>query len=159
MSATIERRFHFATQGNRRGGFRRVLRQGSAPEPAPPPPPAAAAAPCASPPEPATVHPLARRMAMAIRCQQLIDSGVVGDQAAVAAVAGMTRAWVTVVMRLNLLAPDLQEALLFLPPEAEVDHRAVQRITMRSDWAWQRRQWRSLALGAGLAAPKAPASI
>jgi len=80
-------------------------------------------------------------MAMAIRCQQLIDTGVVGDQAAVAAVAGMTRAWVTVVMRLNLLAPDIQEAILFLPPDAEVDHRAVQRIAMQSDWAWQRQQW------------------
>lgn len=96
---------------------------------------------------------------MAIRCSQLIDEGVVSDQAAVAAVAGMTRAWVTVVMRLNQLAPETQEALLFLPLDAEVDHRAIQRIAMRSDWGWQRQQWRSLALGTGLVAPKTSTGV
>lgn len=98
-------------------------------------------------------------MAMAIRCAHLIDTGVVSDQAAVAAVAGMTRAWVTVVMRLNALAPDIQEALLDLDAKAAVDHRAVQRIAMRTDWACQRKQWQSLALSANWAAPKALAAV
>lgn len=156
MTATIKRQFHLGTQGNRRGGFRRVLRPGEAPPVAPAP---AVASPVAELAVPPRVHPLARRMAMAIRCGQLIDTGVVSDQAAVAAVAGMTRAWVTVVMRLNALAPDIQEALLDLDAEATVDHRAVQRIAMRTDWIWQRKQWQSLALSASWAAPKALAAV
>ncbi len=91
--------------------------------------------------DPDRVHPLARRMAMAIRCQQLIDAGVVADQASLAAVAGMTRAWITVVMRLNLLAPDIQEEILHLSPDDPADHMDVQAITRFLSWESQRLAW------------------
>lgn len=131
MSATIERRFHLGTARGRGGGSRRTLESTPAPVPGPE----------RLSDDPDRIHPLARRMAMAIRCQQLIDSGVVADQASLAAVAGMTRAWVTVVMRLNLLAPDIQESLLFLQPDAQIDHRAIDRVARIGGWRKQRAAW------------------
>ncbi|GDY13430.1 hypothetical protein LBMAG53_23080 [Planctomycetota bacterium] len=133
MSATIERRFHLANQGHRRGGFHRAVRPGDE----------SVTPPSAAPPAPPIdrVHPLARRMAMAIRCEQLIASGVASDQASLAAAAGMTRAWVTVVMRMNLLAPDIQEALLDIGPDSPVNQRAVDRIAKLNSWTDQRNMW------------------
>jgi len=131
MSATIERRFHLGTARGRGGGSRRTLESTPAPVPGPE----------RLSDDPDRVHPLARRMAMAIRCQQLIDSGVVADQASLAAVAGMTRAWITVVMRLNLLAPDIQEEILGLRPDSPIDHRAVDPFTKVACWAGQRAMW------------------
>lgn len=101
MSCTVERSFHLANQAGRRGGCRRVAHQGE--EPAPAAPPAVKPA----------VHPLARRMAMAIECKRLIESGGVPDAAAMARIAGVTRARMTQILNLNLLAPDLQECLIF----------------------------------------------
>jgi len=135
MSATIERRFHIGTARGRGGGSRCTIESTPAPAPGPE----------RLSDDPDRVHPLARRMAMAIRCQQLIDSGVVADQASLAAVAGMTRAWVTVVMRLNLLAPDIQEGILGLGPDAVVDHRDIQHIARMPDWSKQRARWRMTA--------------
>src|SRR5690606_32332284 len=106
MSATVERTFHLAHVRGLRGGCRKVLRSGMEE-------PSSGEAPEESGPA-HRVHPLARRMALAIRCQQLIDGGVAADQATLAEVTGMTRAWITVIMRLTLLAPDLQEWLLHL---------------------------------------------
>ncbi len=63
------------------------------------------------------------------------------DQAALAEVAGMTRAWVTVDMRLTLLAPDIQEALL---PDASIDSRSVDSTARQLDWRDQRRLWQAL---------------
>ncbi|MDA3963013.1 MAG: hypothetical protein PF961_19690 [Planctomycetota bacterium] len=131
MSATIERRFHPGTARGRGGGSRRTLASTPAPVPGPE----------RLSDDPDRVHPLARRMAMAIRCQQLIDSGVVADQASLA--AGMTRAWVTVVMRLNLLAPDIQEEILEMGPDSPADHRALDRVARVASWRKQRVAWRS----------------
>lgn len=134
MSATIERRFHLGTARGRGGGSCRTIERIPAPVPEPE----------RTRDDPDRIHPLARRMA--IRCQQLIDSGVVADQASLAAVAGMTRAWITVVMRLNLLAPDIQEEILNLDTAAQVDHRAVQEITKLAPWSAQRAAWREINL-------------
>ena len=133
MSATIERSFHLGTARGRGGGSCRTIERTPAPVPEPE----------RTRDDPDRVHPLARRMAMAIRCQQLIDSGVVPDQASLAAVAGMTRAWITVVMRLNLLAPDIQEEILGMNAADRVDHRKVQEITKIGLWSSQRMQWRA----------------
>lgn len=131
MSATIERHFHIGTARGRGGGSCRTIEQAPAPVPEAE----------RTRDDPNRVHPLARRMAMAIRCQQLIDSGVVADQASLAAVAGMTRAWITVVMRLNLLAPDIQEEILALAPETKLAHHTVDEIARIHSWRIQRREW------------------
>ncbi len=106
MSYDLERSFHLASRPGRRTGGRRNTVQAGV-EPAPPP---AADQPLAED----RPHPLARRMALAIECKRLIESGVVADAAAMARIAGVTRARMTQILNLNLLAPDVQERLLFV---------------------------------------------
>lgn len=54
-------------------------------------------------------------MALAIRFEQLGHDGVVADYAELARLGRVTRARMTQIMNLLGLAPDIQEAILFLP--------------------------------------------
>jgi len=65
-------------------------------------------------PQPA-VPRISRLMALAIHMQELVDRGEVGDYAELARLAHVSRARITQIMNLTLLAPDVQEAILFLP--------------------------------------------
>jgi hypothetical protein len=91
---TIQRKVHFR-QGRR---TRRELRPGEA-----------------APTVPGRVPRVSRLMALAIRFDQLIRAGVVADQAELARLGHVTRARLTQIMNLLCLAPDIQEAILFLP--------------------------------------------
>src|SRR5262245_29990823 len=124
----LQRTFH--VQRSRRG--RKGLRAGEAP----------------SAPERRTPR-VARLMALAIRFEHLIASGQVVNQAELARLGGVSRARLTQVMNLLLLAPDIQEELLFLscgPSERPTIYlRQLQPIVAIADWNRQRQQW--LALG------------
>lgn len=65
--------------------------------------------------EPGRVPRGSKLMALAIKFDQMIRDGVVADQAELARLGHVTRARVTQIMNLLNLAPDIQEALLFLP--------------------------------------------
>ncbi len=56
---------------------------------------------------------ITRYMALAIYYEDLIRQGQVHDYAEIATLGHVTRARVTQIMNLRLLAPDLQERLLF----------------------------------------------
>ena len=58
---------------------------------------------------------VAKLMALAIRFEALPASGEVSDQVELARLGHVTRARLTQIMNLLNLAPDIQEALLFLP--------------------------------------------
>lgn len=95
---------------------------------------------------PGRVPRVARLMALAIRFDGLVREGAVSTQADLAAVGHVTRARVTQIMNLLHLAPDLQEAILFMPlvtrgrdPVTEHDLRP---IAAEVDWGRQRRLWR-----------------
>jgi hypothetical protein len=87
-------------------------------------------------------------MALAIRFDGLIRDGVVPDYAALARLGQVTRARITQIMNLTLLAPDIQEAILFLPPicrgRDRLPLRLLQPITSTADWSEQRRKWQTL---------------
>jgi len=88
---------------------------------------------------------VARLMALAIRFDQLIRDGIVADQAELARLGHVTRARVTQIMNLLNLAPDIQEALLSLPP-AEMGRDAITERDLRPiaafpGWRKQRRAW------------------
>lgn len=126
----IEGTVHIARRGT---GGRPELRDGPAP--------------VVLPPE--RVPRVARLMALAIKLEGLVRAGVVKDYAALARLGRVTRARVTQVMNLTLLAPDIQEALLFLPmvtagrePLALAD---LQPVARHAEWREQRRAWRELA--------------
>ena len=54
-------------------------------------------------------------MALAIRFDQLLQDGHVADKAEPARLGHVTRARLTQIMNLLCLAPDIKEAILFLP--------------------------------------------
>jgi hypothetical protein len=85
-------------------------------------------------------------MALAIRFEGLVRDGVVVDFADLARLGRVSRARMTQIMNLLLLAPDIQEKVLFLAPtESErepVRERQLRPIAATIDWRRQRRIWR-----------------
>ncbi len=88
-------------------------------------------------------------MALAIRFDGLIRDGTVADYAEIARLGHVTRARLTQIMNLLHLAPDIQEALLLLPPVEKgrdpITERELRPIAAVPDWKKQRRMWRKVA--------------
>jgi hypothetical protein len=96
-------------------------------------------------PAPGRVPRVARLMALALRLDGLICGGAVAGYAELARLGHVTRARVTQVMNLLHLAPDIQEAVLFLPRVGggrdPVVLRDLQPVAAIADWRKQRRMW------------------
>jgi hypothetical protein len=126
---TIERDVHFG-QGRR---TRKELREGDA----------------LSPAATGRIPRVSRLMALAIRFDQLIRDGVVADQADLARLGHVTRARLTQIMNLLSLAPDIQEAILFLPATERgreaITERDLRPLAALADWRTQRKMWVTLA--------------
>lgn len=94
---------------------------------------------------------ISKLMALAIRFEQMVRTGEVADYAELARLGHVTRARITQIMNLRLLAPDLQEHLLFLPRIESgrdcVYLRQLQSIAAAADWRTQRRLWKRLGIG------------
>jgi hypothetical protein len=92
---------------------------------------------------------LARLMALALRFEQLLATGVVKDFRTLARLGHVSPARVSQIVSLLHLAPDIQEALLFRRrPERgrdSLDLGKVLPLTKVWDWQKQRRMWRNLA--------------
>jgi len=107
--------------------------------------------------QPGRVPRVARLMALAIRLERLMAEGVARDYADMARLGGVTRARLTQIMNLTLLAPDVQEELLFLPrtlrgrdPLTEPELRAIAAVP---DWRKQRRLWKCLTTAKPVTVP------
>lgn len=91
---------------------------------------------------PGRVPRIARLMALAIRFDRLIRDGTVADQSELARLACVTQPRMTQIMNLLLLAPDVQEALLHLPPETEgrgpLTERHLRPLASLASWQSQR---------------------
>ena len=125
---TVTRQVHF-----RKGrGTRKVLKEGNAP----------VTEPLGSVPR------ISRLMALAIHMQELVDEGEVADYADLARLAHVSRARITQIMNLLLLAPSIQEDLLFLPPargeRASLCERILRPVTAVPSWSKQRKMWGEL---------------
>ena len=89
----------------------------------------------------------ARQLALAHHLQAAIERGLVADQAALARKLGLTRARVTQLFDLLMLAADLQEQVLALEavdgaePMAE---RTLREVAHAGTWAEQRAAWAKL---------------
>ena len=104
--------------------------------------------------EPGNVPRVARLMALAIHFDGLLRHGNVPDYSTLARLGHVTRARLTQIMALLHLAPDIQEALLFLPrtlagrdPITEHHLRPLVRL---ADWGRQRTMWKKLLRERGL---------
>ena len=107
------------------------------------------------PPEPSPVPEgriprISRLMALAIRFDRLIKEGEIDDQADLARLGHVSRARVTQIMNLLQLAPEIQEALLFLPRTVKgrdpIRERHIRPIAAELDWRKQRKIWRQLLI-------------
>jgi hypothetical protein len=127
---TVESTIHFRRRGR---GSRKEMCNGERPAPERPP---------------GRVPRISRFMALAIRFERLIQAGEVADYAELARLGHVTRARITQIMNLRLLAPDMQEQLLFLPHTGggrdAVFLRHLQPIAAVPDWRKQRRLWDEL---------------
>lgn len=97
---------------------------------------------------PGRVPRVARLMALAIRFQRLLSDGQVASFAQLAQLTHVSRARLTQIMNFTLLAPDIQEALLFLPCTAKgrdpLRERELRPLMAQPDWQTQRRMWARL---------------
>ena len=90
---------------------------------------------------------ISRFMALAIHFEDLIRNGVVTDYAELARLGHVTRARVTQIMNLRLLAPDIQEQLLFFPLTQkgfdQIHLLELQNVAGEFSWIQQRILWES----------------
>ena len=118
-------------------------------------PPTAAEARAAAPPPcpPGRVAKAARWLALAIVLEERLAAGTLADAATVARAARLSRARVSQVLNLALLAPDIQEAVLDLPRVAAgrdpVTLGELQPVALTLDWREQRRLWARLRTAKG----------
>lgn len=95
-----------------------------------------------------SVPRVARLMALAIRCEELVRRGDVADYADVARLGHVTRARMSQIINLLNLAPDIQEQILFLPLTTHgrdpIGERNLRPICAMADWKEQRSRWRKL---------------
>lgn len=96
-------------------------------------------------PELPRIPRVARLMALAIKFQEMIDCGEVRDYADLARLGYVTRARVTQIMNLLLLAPDIQCAILtkvaINRPRHSAHERVIRAVVRLPLWADQRKTW------------------
>ena len=111
-----------------------------------------AASPPPLPSEPGNIPRVTRLMALSIKLSADMDAGRVKDLADIARLGNITRPRATQIMNLLCLAPDIQEAIIFLPRttqgRAPVTERTLRDVAALPDWAAQRKALSNL-LGHG----------
>ncbi len=91
---------------------------------------------------------LSRLMALALYMDDLLHHAVARDLADLARLAMVTRGRMTQIMNLLLLAPEIQEEILFLPlthgGRDVLSERKIRPIATVPDWRKQRVMWREM---------------
>jgi DNA invertase Pin-like site-specific DNA recombinase len=89
---------------------------------------------------------ITRLMALAVKFEGLIQQSVVKDYAELARLGRVSRARITQIMNLLNLAPDIQEAILFMegegPAEQSLRETSVRTLSAEVIWSRQREQWK-----------------
>ena len=100
-------------------------------------------APAAESPGPPRIPRVARLMALAIKFQDMVDRGEVRDYADLARLGYVTRARLTQIMNLLLLAPDIQERVLFGIQSNGGSERALRAVCSEVYWPDQRSRFKN----------------
>ena len=100
-----------------------------------------------------SIPTVTRRLALAHRIDGMIRAGELRDLADAARAIGVTRARMTQIMNLVLLAPEIQEAILDLPLVTNgrdlISERQLRPITAEADWNQQTELWKTLGSDEG----------
>jgi len=127
---TVVFKTHFKQRGRKR-----ELRQGAAP-------PRPAPTPILRTPR------IVKQLALAIHLKKLLNDGVVCDCADIARLTGVTRARISQLFNLNLLAPRIQEDILFMPKiqngHDPITERDIRSIALEPRWDKQVKEWECL---------------
>ncbi len=103
---------------------------------------------CNDPELPGGLPRITRLMALAIRCDELLRTGKVRDLEHLATIGNVSQPRISQILSLTMLAPDLQETLLFLPRlsegKPEISEKSLRKITMLDHWDEQRKAWKQL---------------
>ena len=141
MSPSIKMSVHFSS-GN---CGHKVLRKGKKPKHA----------------KPTRLPRITRLMALSIRYERLIKQGLITRHIELADLAGIGRSQASQIIRLRLLAPDIQEWLLDLPEteksEDPVVWSDIHPLTRIASWHEQHRRLQQLLAKKGISAPQATA--
>jgi hypothetical protein len=125
--------------GNRQGRGRKQLNAGETPVPT-----------C----EPGRVPRVAKLLALAHRFEGMLRLGVVTSYAELAQLGQVTPARVSQIMALLGLAPDIQEAILYLPRTVcgrdPIQMYDLLPLTTVLDWRTQHRLWEQVRAQSGL---------
>ena len=81
------------------------------------------------------VSRIARMLALAHHIERLVEAGQLSGYAEAARVLGLTRARLTQVMKLLLLAPDIQESIL--RGELDGSERRMRTVVYQAEWPQQ----------------------
>ena len=88
--------------------------------------------------KPTCLQRITRLMALAIKYETLIAEGVVKDHEALARLTGVDQGLISRILRLRLLSPKIQEALLNLQetarPRDQIQWGNIRKITRIADW-------------------------
>jgi len=89
-----------------------------------------------------------RMLALAHRIDSMVRRGEIADYADAARILGLTRARVTQITSLLLLAPEIQEAILDLPRVTKgrdpISERQLRVVVAEPDWNRQLILWREI---------------
>jgi hypothetical protein len=100
---------------------------------------------CDAPELPGRLPRITRLMALAIRCDELLRTGKVRDLEHLATVGNVSQPRISQILSLTMLAPELQETLLYLPRlshgKSEISEKSLRKITTLDDWDEQRKAW------------------
>jgi hypothetical protein len=104
-----------------------------------------------SPPPVGRLPRIVRLLALAHDIERRVRSGELDDFAAAARAYGLTRARVTQIVNLTLLAPTLQEEILAMGPVVEgrdtITERGLRAVVAEPTWSNQLRHWHGLLDG------------
>lgn len=103
----------------------------------------------ARPEQPAAVSAsgsaIARNLALGHRLVRALQNGEVSSFAELARMMGVSRAWVSMLVELTFLAPDLQQLVIHYALYESFGMVSLLEIARLSKWQFQRRRWSSLA--------------
>lgn len=84
---------------------------------------------------------IAKLLALAHHFQDLIDNGVVKDYADIARLSGLSRARITQITNLTLLAPEIQEEILTLLSTITQKESNIRLVLRTPIWKYQLNSW------------------
>jgi hypothetical protein len=91
---------------------------------------------------------ISRALALALHFQQMIERGEVRTYTDLARLAAVSKERISQLMMLNWLAPDIQDAVLNLPPTFSgrfpISETTLREIAKQPHWAEQRSCWAKL---------------